>query len=59
MKKSMKKFITFFFKKKIGIHSMQGCRATTRHGVKRKRNAKNLRDTGNLFRKNLEFKDVC
>ena len=31
----------------------------TRHGVTRKRNTKRLRHTGNLFRKNLQLKDVC
>ena len=42
----------------IGIHSMQGWRATTRHGFTRKRNTKRLRHTWNLFRKNLKLKDV-
>ena len=45
----------FFFK--IGIHSMQGWTAT-RHGVTRKRNTKRFRHTWNLFRKNLQLKDV-
>ena len=53
------KYTIFFFKFLIGIHSMQGCTATTRHGVKRKRNTKTLRHTRNLFRKNLQLKDVC
>ena len=47
----------YFFN--IGIHSMQGLTATTRHGVTRKRNTKRLRHTGSpfLFRKNLQLKD--
>ena len=47
---------TFFL---IGIHSMQGLRANTGHGVSRKGNSKRLRHTGNLFRKNLQLKDAC
>ena len=43
----------------IGIHSMQGWTATTGHGITRKRNTKRLRHIGNLFRKNLQLKDVC
>ena len=43
----------------IGIHSMQGWAATTKHEVTRKRNTKRLRHTGNLFRKNIQLKDVC
>ena len=43
----------------IGIHCMQGSTATTRHGVARKRNTERLRHAGNLFRKNLQLKDVC
>ena len=46
---------TFFFFFLIGIHSMQGWTATTRHGVTRK---KRLQGTENLFRKNLQLKDV-
>ena len=42
----------------IGIHSKQGWTATTRHGVTRKRNTERLRHTGNLFRKNLQLKDL-
>ena len=42
-----------------GIHSMQGQTATTRHGVTRKEAQKRLQDTENLFRKNLQLKDVC
>ena len=34
---------------KIGIDSMQGRTATTKHGVTRKGNTKRLRHTGNLF----------
>ena len=33
--------------------------ATTRYGVTRKRNTKKLKHIGNLFRKNLQPKDVC
>ena len=43
----------------IGIHSMQGYTATTRHGVTRKGSTKRLKHTGNLFRKNLQLKDIC
>ena len=49
-------FILFFF---IGIHSMQGRTATTRYGVTRKKAQKRLQGTENLFRKNLQLKDVC
>ena len=39
---------------------MQGLTATTRHGVTKKKKAqKRLQDTENLFRKNLQLKDVC
>ena len=44
---------------KTGIHSMQGCTATTRHGVTRKEAQKRLQHTENLFRKNLQLKHVC
>ena len=38
----------------------QGCTSTKRHGVTRKRGTKRLlKHTGNLFRKNLQLKDVC
>ena len=37
---------------------MQSLTATTRHGIKRKAQ-KGLQDTENLFRKNLQLKDVC
>ena len=47
----------FFFK--IGIHSMQGWTATMRYGVTWKEAQKRLQDTENLFRKNLQLKDVC
>ena len=43
----------------IGIQSMQGWTAFTRHVVTRKRNTKRLKLTINLFRKNLQLKDVC
>ena len=43
----------------IGIHSMQDWKATTRHGVTRKRSTKRLQHTGNLSRKNLQLRDVC
>ena len=51
--------LTFFFL--IGIHSMQGWTATTRHVVtrKRKRSPKKLKHRGNLFRKNLQSIGVC
>ena len=48
--------IEFFF---IGIHSIQGWTATTRHGVTSKRSTIRLQLTGNLFRKNLQLKDIC
>ena len=38
---------------------MQCWTATTRHGVTRKKAQKRLQDTENLFRKNLQLKDVC
>ena len=39
---------------------MQGRRATTRHGITRKKKAqKRLQDTENLVTKNLQLKDVC
>ena len=37
---------------------MQGWTATTKHGVTRKEAQKRLRDTENLFTKNLQLKDV-
>ena len=43
----------------LGIHSIQSWTATTRYGVTKKRGTKRLEDTGNLFRKNLQLKDVC
>ena len=52
-----KEKVFFFFW--IGINSMQDWIATTRHGVMRKRSTKRLKHTGNLFRKNLQLKDVC
>ena len=42
----------------IGVHSMQGWTANTRHGVTRKRSTKILKHAENLFRKNLQLKDV-
>ena len=38
---------------------MQGLTATARHGVTRKKAQKTPQDTENLFRKNLQLKDVC
>ena len=49
-------FFVFCF---IGIYSMQGWTANTRHGVTRNEAQKRLQDTENLFRKNLQLKDVC
>ena len=54
--KFMSDYLYFFL---IGIHSMQGWAATTRHGVTRKEAQKGLQETENLFRKNLQLKDVC
>ena len=34
-------------------------KATTKHGVTRKIRTKRLKNTGNLFRKNLQLKGVC
>ena len=42
----------------IGIHSMQGWTATTRHGVTRKRTTKRLKHARNLFRENLQLKGI-
>ena len=49
-------FESFFWN---GIHCMQDWTATMRHGVTRKRSTKRLEHTGNLFRKNIQLKDVC
>ena len=49
----------FFFFFLIGIHSVQGWTATTRHGVTRKEAQKRLQDTENQFTKNPQLKDVC
>ena len=49
--------VVFFFL--IGIHSMQGWAATTRHGVTRKRGKNRLKLTGNLFRKDLQLIGIC
>ena len=45
----------------IGIHPMQGWKATKRHGVTRKKKHKKdyIQDTENLFTENLQLKDVC
>ena len=51
------KFVVVVFLFLIGIHSIQGGTATTRHGVTRKEAQKRLQDTENLFRKNLQLKD--
>ena len=50
-------FLFFFFNwnslhARLNSHYM-------RHGVKRKEAQKRLQDTENLFRKNLQLKDVC
>ena len=42
----------------IGIHSAQGWTATTRHGATKNGNTTRLKHTGNLFRKNLQLKDI-
>ena len=46
---------SFFF---IGIHCTQSWTRTTRHGVTRKRCAKRLKYTGNLYRKNLQLTGI-
>ena len=51
------KISEFFWFFLIGIHPMQGW--TWRHGVTRKEVEKGLQGTENLFRKNLQLKDVC
>ena len=57
--------ITIFIDKElifflIGImNAMQGWAATTRHGLTRKEVQKRLQDTENIFRKNLQLKDLC
>ena len=38
---------------------MQGRIAITRNGVTRKRSTKRIKETGNLFRKNLELIGWC
>ena len=38
---------------------MQGWTATMRHGVTQKKAQQRLQDTENLFRRNLQLKDVC
>ena len=56
-RKNIYQKICFF--KKNGIHSMPGSTATTWNGVTSKRSTKRLKHTGNLFRENLQLKDVC
>ena len=58
------KFIPEYYSTKssffsIGIHSMQAWTATTMYRVTRKRSTKRLQHIENLFRKNLQLKDVC
>ena len=48
-----------FFKKKKGIHSMQGWTTIMRHQATRKRSTIRLLHTRNLFKKNLQLKGVC
>ena len=43
----------------IGIHSMQGRRATKSHEVTRKRSTKRLKQTGNLFRDSIWVSVNC
>ena len=43
----------------IGIPSMQGGTANTKHEVTRKRSTKRFEHTGNLFRKKLQLEDIC
>ena len=43
----------------IGNLSMRSWTATVRHGVTWKRKTKRLKHTGDLFRKNLQVKNVC
>ena len=56
---SLSFFFVLFFVFLIVIHSMQGWTASTRHWVTRKRSTKRLQHIGNLFRKNLQLKDIC
>ena len=51
-------FITFQAIFILGLHIMQGSTATTRDEVTKKR-TKRLKHAGNLFRKNLQLKDIC
>ena len=46
----------FFFK--LGFTPCKAEQPLTRHGVTRKKAQKRLQDTENLFRKNLQLKDV-
>ena len=59
MKVTQQNIFCSFFKKKIGIHSMQGWTATTKHAATRKRSTKRLKHTGNLFRRSLQLIGVC
>ena len=43
----------------IWTHSMQGWKATMRHGITRKRSTKQLKHTGTLFRESLQLRYVC
>ena len=38
---------------------MQGRTATARQGATRKRSTKRLKHAGNMFRENLQLKNVC
>ena len=49
---------TLSFFTEIGVHSMQGWTAITRHRVTRKKSTKRLEQTKNLFKKNLQLKGV-
>ena len=52
-------FIVIYLFFLIGNHSMQGWTTIARHGATRKRSAKSLKHTGNLFRKNLWLIGAC
>ena len=47
----------FFFFNWDSLHAR--LKATTRPGITRKKAQKRLQETENLFRKNLQLKDVC
>ena len=55
--KANKSILIFFLKKQY--LQITPKTATTRHGVTRKDAQKRLQDTENLFRKNIQLKDVC